>query len=132
MYDMNDLWSKLTPSKRESEIVRWIELFRNNIDILINCADWERHDFNYKVDIWDGWNMIILYDNGNRFASCDLALINTPSELLSFIMEAIDTHFFDYFDPDIEEAAETLKANRIKENRTIRELCDAVEPEELV
>lgn len=98
----NNLWSKLKPRDKERKIVRWIEKFRPQIEDLINASDDKIHHFNYLTEVVE-WNYIKLYDNGEVFASCDLGLINTPGELLKFITEAIDIHFFDYMDPEEED-----------------------------
>lgn len=90
---MREAWNKLKPRDKECELVRWVEKFRPQIEDLINAADDKIHHFNYLTEVVE-YNYIKLYDNGEVFASCDLDDINTPSELLKFIMYAIDLKYY--------------------------------------
>jgi len=119
----NKLWSQMPPRTRERDIIHWIEKFRSQFEDLINESDDEIHHFNYVVDVFD-WNMIVLYDNGNRFASCDLDLIETPGDLIEWISEAISCRYFDYIAPYDEEYME-------HDVKTIKELVDNIKEEPL-
>lgn len=119
----NKLWSQMPPRTRERDIIHWIEVFRLPFERLINESDDKIHHFNYVLDVFD-WNMIVLYDNGDRFASFDLGLIETPGDLIAWISDAINVRYFDYVDPE-EFTVETPN----HDIKTVRELVDNVKEE---